>query len=178
MRPHCDFRGSGHQPQRPLETDPKESKVTRAHFAILCLFLAFKPAASQAPNENCRYDACSLRLEGTHVVRGRNEKVGSVGSFAAVSLVPLVIASSDSSVAYARVFDRNYGRGAKAVTGGSILMGVGIGVSTIQTHRVGVVGPSLVAVGAVATLWGAPKLRRAREALSRALWWNNRGLAL
>jgi hypothetical protein len=153
------------------------SLSSRPHLILAVALLLAQPAKGQRATPNCTYDTCSLRVEGTRVVRGRNEVVGRVGSLSAVRLTPLVIASSDSGVAYARVFDRDYAPGARAVAGGAFLMGVGVGVSMLRGKSARVVGPSLVAVGAVVNLWGAPKLHRALEGLSRSIWWNNRGLA-
>jgi hypothetical protein len=154
--------------------------VSRLQFALLVAALAYTPEAfSQPPSSGCEYDACSLRLEGTKLVRGRDATVGNVGLLSSVSLAPLIPASADSAIAYARVFDRNYGRGAKAVAIGGILSGVAVGLVTMrQEDLTGVkVGIPLLGAAVLVDLWGAPKLKRAQVALSRAIWWNNRELS-
>jgi hypothetical protein len=147
--------------------------LSRPYQVLLIAALAYvSPVIGQEPRATCVYDECSLRLEGTRIVRGRTQQAGRVGLLSAVSIVPLIVPSSDSGLAYASTFDHIYSRAARVTFIGTLLTAAG-GAILAKERSVGVAVP-ILATGGIAALWGLPKLRRADEALSRAIWWNNR----
>jgi hypothetical protein len=154
--------------------------VLRLRYAMLTVGLfCSRPAGGQSPNGTCGYDACSLRLEGNSLVRGQSQTVGRIGALSAVSVAPLILASSDSALMYAEMFDRNYAVSARTVAFGAVMIGAGLAMGLNDRNSRKIVEPGLVVAGAgaIVTLVGAPKLRRAQIALARAIWWHNRGLA-
>ena len=122
-------------------------------------------------------------MEGNRILRGATgERVGKLGIFSATSLSSLVSGvSSDSALAHARIFDANYGRGSTLAFVGGLTAGVALAVEharreqrlTGGTSAVFAIALSGIIIGSV----GARKVVKARDALSRAVWWHNRELA-
>ena len=140
-------------------------------------------AQASPPSPSCAYDQCALRLEGNRILRGASgEMVGKLGLFSATSLSGLVSRiASDSALAHARIFDANYGRGSILFVAGALTGGVALGVAHARSEQRLTGGTSTVFAialsGLVVELVGARKLVKARNALSRAMWWHNRELA-
>jgi hypothetical protein len=135
-----------------------------------------RPAAAQ--ERPCTWDTCSLRIQAptlttpTRLVRGiDNEEVVKLGL-----LEPAVapwVALSDSAVAYARVYDVQFDRGSLISLAGTIIA-IGAPIimdGTMQKIAFTGVGIGFSVVGGIIT-------NRANEALSKAVWWYNRELAL
>ena len=131
----------------------------------------------------CTYDSCSLRLELFEVKRGAgNERVGRFGMFGRTAMTPLVLQTSDSAMAHARLFDREYSRGLKLTWAGLLITAPTL--AALMHHSNGrddFDGTSIalaggVLVGTFIETIGTNKLRNAQKALSRALWWHNREL--
>ncbi len=124
------------------------------------------------------YDAKALRIEShlgdLRIVRGvSGPAVASIGTFRKVDLAKLV-APSENAVREAREFERNERRGAIAATVGGILVGASIAISTRTGPSWGLV--SAEAAGTGLLVFGAVRLNRAYNALSRSIWWYNRDL--
>lgn len=131
----------------------------------------------------CTYDLCALRQEGSRVIRGvQGEQVVRLRLFGATRLTPLISGVSDSAVAHARVFDRNYTRGTAMLWSGIALVPLAMyfPLKRMDEGRAfAAVDVALVAMavsGVVLEFWGAKKIDQARRALGRAIWWNNRDL--
>jgi hypothetical protein len=130
----------------------------------------------------CAYDQCALRLEGNRILRGAaGERVGKLGVFSATSLSGLVAGvPSDSALAYARIFDANYGRGSTFAFIGALTAGGALAVEHARREQRLTGGTSAVFAialsGVVIEFVGVRKIVKARDALSRAIWWHNREL--
>lgn len=124
------------------------------------------------------YDSRALRIEsswsGMRVIRGAEGPVeGTVGMFRSFDVEKLVN-SSPEAVAEARSFRRN--RRAASVVGalGAAVFSVGVVSSANFSNNAAT--PMLVIAGGGAMVWAANRLNTAYGALSRAVWWHNRGL--
>jgi hypothetical protein len=126
----------------------------------------------------CTYDECALRLEGPRLLRGiQGIQVGRLTLWSGPRLTDLV-STGDSAREYARRFDANYSWGSRfAFVGGLFFAAVGV------DHLRGYQGTmrrehqlELAISGGALLLVGGLKLRRANEALSRAMFWHNRDL--
>ena len=126
----------------------------------------------------CPYDECALRLEGPRLLRGvQGVPVGRLTLWSGPRLTDLV-STSDSARAYARRFDANYNWGSRLSFVGALFLAA-VGVDHLRGYQgtmrrehqleLGISGGALL-------LAGGFKLRRANEALSRAMFWYNRDL--
>lgn len=171
---------------------PKRERDVRLSSIAALLVLTVLPTAlaraqgdvGNAPNRGCSYDACALRLEGAHLVRGlRGERVGRIGLFRFTRIEPLIAVPSDSAIAYARLFDREYRTGTLMFWTGVIVPQVALAFLLKrheQNSRFEPVDGVLtgLAFGGIAVEYVAlKKMSRAGRALGRAIWWNNRDLA-
>jgi hypothetical protein len=140
-------------------------------------------AQVSSPSPSCAYDQCALRLEGNRILRGASgERVGKLGVFSATSLSDLVSGvPSDSALVHARIFDANYGRGSTLAFAGTLTAAVALGVAHSRREQRLTGGTSTVFAiavsGTVIQFVGVRKIVKARDALSRAIWWHNRELA-
>jgi hypothetical protein len=142
-------------------------------------------ALTQARTDStaCSYDACALRQEGSHIVRGMaGERVGGIGFFGALRLEPIV-STSDSARANARIFDRDYRQGTAFMWTGAAISIIPFvfysqpsSFSEPDSRRDAALIASALS-GLVLEIWGSRKVERARRALGRALWWYNRELS-
>jgi hypothetical protein len=148
----------------------------------LVLSLSSLPVRAQRIEPSaCTYDECALRIESGNLVRGvSGKKVERLGFFFS-SEIAKHVATSDSALRYARMYERNH-------SPGTVLLFVGEGAA------LGALGwfegqwkgsfPSMtptrsaIAIGGVALmLYGASKMNKAGRGLARAIWWYNRDLA-
>lgn len=139
---------------------------------------------SNVPNRMCPYDLCALRMEGAHLVRGvHGERVGKISLFRFTRIEPLFMTPSDSAIGYARVFDRDYPTGVLMYWTGVIVSPAALAFvlkrreqdSRFATRDGVLIGVAIA--GIALEFGGVKKMLRARRALSRAIWWNNRDLA-
>jgi hypothetical protein len=134
------------------------------------------------PSPACAYDQCALRLERNRILRGvSGERAGKLGVFSATNLAALVSrVPSDSALAHARIFDANYGLGSRLLFVGGLTAGVALGVEHARRQQKLLGGTSTMFAiafsGVVIEFVGARKVVKARDALSRAIWWHNREL--
>jgi hypothetical protein len=85
------------------------------------------------------------------------------------------VVQSDSALAEAKVFERDYQPGEIAAALGIAMLGAGIGASHIP-HINTVIPSALTTVSVMLIVYGGTKLESAYRALSKAIWWYNRDL--
>lgn len=125
------------------------------------------------------YDENALRVESRRgnlqIVRGiQSTVVARSGVFHGPKIATLV-SQSDSALAEARAFERDYGPG-QYITGlGIATLGAAIGASRIADINAAI--PTGLTIAAVALItYGGTKLENAFRSLSKAVWWYNRDL--
>ena len=142
--------------------------------ALLCLMGTTVMGA-----QDSTYDQNALRVESIRgelrVLRGaQGAVVARSGIFHAPRLAS-VVTQSDSAVAEARVFERDYQPGQYIAGLGLAMMGAAIGVSRI--HDINTLIPSGLTIASVALIvYGAGRLESAYRALSKSIWLYNRDL--
>ena len=125
------------------------------------------------------YDENALRVESRRgdlqIVRGiQGTVVARAGLFHGPKVANLV-SQSDSALAEARVFERDYGPGQYIAALGIATLGAAIGASRIaDINAVIPTGLTIVSVSLITI--GGTKLENAYRALSKAVWWYNRDL--
>lgn len=151
----------------------------RARFFVRCAVAVFPAVAPAQVDTTSSYDASALRVESRwgdlRIVRGSSGAVvGKIGTFRSVDLTKLV-GRSDSALKQAREFNRNHGPGSWASAIGGIALGVCLAISAHNDDASwGLISTEVAATGLV--LYGAIRLNRAYNALSRSIWWYNRDL--
>lgn len=149
---------------------------------LTCLFLTgvllLHPALLRAQKAAsvCSYAECSLRLEGTRLIRGADLVIGRTTLTGMPRLASLV-ASTDSAQRYAQTFDRLYPRSRWVLLTSGALAGLALGIALDRVDAperdfVLALGSSSAILGGVG--WYLD--RRATRALGRALWWHNGAL--
>lgn len=150
-------------------------RVTRVLFVAQLLITGASAMAAQEPS----YDESALRVESRQgnlrIVRGvEGTVVSRAGMFHGPKVASLVM-RSDSALAEAKVFERDYQPGQWLAALGIATLGAAIGSYRIHDInpfiQVGLTATSFTAIG-----FGAKKLDRAYRALSKAVWWYNRDL--
>ena len=142
--------------------------------ALLCLMETTVMSA-----QDSTYDQNALRVESIRgelrILRGaQGAVVARSGIFHAPRLAS-VVTRSDSAVAEARVFERDYQPGQYIAGLGLAMMGAAIGVSRI--HDINSLIPSGLTIASVALIvYGAGRLESAYRALSKSIWLYNRDL--
>ena len=152
--------------------------------ALLATLVATTAGAQMATRPAlCTYDSCSLRQELFEIKRGAgNERIGRFGMFGRTAMTPVVLQTSDSALAYARVFDREYNRGVKMIWTGIVITAPAMTALLARTEKgheldgVNIALGTVVLGGTVIEGIGGFKMRSAQKALSRAIWWHNRDL--
>ena len=105
-------------------------------------------------------------IQGTVVARS--------GVFHAPKIAGLVT-RSDSALAEAKVFERNFGPGQYLTAIGIATLGAAIGAWRIPDINAAIpTGLTIVSVSLIT--YGGTKLESAYRALSKAIWWYNRDL--
>ena len=166
--------------------------MQRAVLLLVAVACVCTPLSAQAPVTGERevaaaaaYDAGALWVERGRILRGRNaERVGQLGWLSATRVAPLM-GASDSAQHYAAEFDRHYTPGVRWNAVGGLGAGIvavfllerGDGVKeTVDAGDWVMLGG--LAVSIVVGDYGARRIRRARHALVRAIWWHNREFAI
>ena len=141
------------------------------------LMLIISPRQPMAQDRS--YDESALRLEyqtgDVAIVRGSSgPTVARIGMFPR-SKVSTLVSDSPNAVAEAKIFERDYVPGSIFTALGVAAMGAAIGTSQIADANRTV--PVILSVGSLVSLvYGARRLENAYRALSRSIWWYNRGL--
>jgi hypothetical protein len=151
------------------------SRLTLVLFVAQLLIMGASAMAAQESG----YDENALRVESRQgnlqILRGIDGKVAArAGMFHPPRLANLVI-QSDSALAEAKVFERDYEPGQWMAALGIATLGAAIGVSRIADINP-VIQVSLYTTSFAALAYGGNKLHSAYGALSKAIWWYNRDL--
>jgi hypothetical protein len=141
------------------------------------LLLSTGPIAMSA--QDSVYDQNALRAQSIRgdlqILRGaQGVVVAHSGIFHGPGLASLVT-QSDSAVAEAKVFERDYQPGQYIAGLGIAMMGAAIGASRIPDINTLIPGGLTVASFAL-IVYGAGRLESAYQALSKAIWLYNRDL--
>ena len=125
------------------------------------------------------YDSQALRFESSwgnaNIIRGaKGEVVGTVGWFRDFDVEKLVQSSPEAAAAAKDFRVSNY-RGSLVSSIGASLVAIGIVVATNNSNNAST--PVLIIAGAGGIGWGLVHINASYSALSRALWWYNRGLS-
>ena len=141
------------------------------------LFLSTGAAAMHA--QDSTYDQNALRVQSVRgdlqIVRGaQGIVVAHSGIFHGPDLIH-VVTQSDSALAEARIFERDYQPGQYIAGLGIAMMGAAIGASRIPDINTLIPGGLTVASFAL-IVYGAGRLESAYRALSKAIWLYNRDL--
>jgi len=141
------------------------------------LFLSTGATAMNA--QDSTYDQNALRVQSVRgdlqIVRGaQGIVVAHSGIFHGPDLTNLVI-QSDSALAEARIFERDYQPGQYIAGLGIAMMGAAIGASRIPEINTLIPG-GLTVVSFALIVYGAGRLESAYRALSKAIWLYNRDL--
>ena len=129
--------------------------------------------------QDSSYDENALRVESRlgdlQIVRGTSSTVVARAGLFRGPRVANLVGSSDSALAEAKVFERDYNPGMYMVAAGIALFGAAIGAGRIPDLNNGI--PSgLLASSVLLIAFGGSKLESAYRGLSKAIWWYNRDL--
>ena len=152
--------------------------MSRLNLVLFVAQLLMMEASAMAAQES-GYDENALRVESRQgnlqILRGIDGKVAARGGiFHGPDLSDLVI-QSDSALAEAKVFERDYQPGQWLAGLGIATLGAAIGASRINDINP-VIQVGLTATSFVSIAYGAKRLHSAYGALSKAIWWYNRDL--
>jgi hypothetical protein len=145
----------------------------------LCAAQLLSLGATAMSAQDLSYDENALRVESRmgnlQIVRGvQGTVVARTGVFRGPRVANLVV-QSDSALAEAKVFERDYQPGEIAAGIGIAMLGAGIGVSRIPDIN-SFIPSALTTAGVILIAYGGSKLESAYRALSKAIWWYNRDL--
>jgi hypothetical protein len=152
--------------------------MPRLAIALLAAQLLSVGATAMSAQDSS-YDDNALRLESQRgnlqIMRGiESTVVARSGIFHGPRIANLVT-QSDSALAQARVFERNYMPGQLIAGLGIATFGAAIGVWRIHDINPAIpTGLTIVSVSLIT--YGGSKLESAYRALSKAIWWYNRDL--
>jgi hypothetical protein len=151
------------------------SRLTPVLFGAQLLMMGANAMAAQESG----YDENALRVESRQgnlqILRGmEGTVVARAGIFHPPRLANLVI-QSDSALAEAKIFERDYEPGQWIAALGIATLGAAIGASRISDINP-VIQVSLYATSFAALAYGGNRLHSAYGALSKAIWWYNRDL--
>ena len=129
--------------------------------------------------QDSSYDENALRVESRlgdiQIVRGTSSTVVARAGLFRGPRVANLVGSSDSALAEAKVFERDYNPGMYMVAAGIALFGAAIGAARIPDLNNGI--PSGFLASSVLLIgFGGSKLESAYRGLSKAIWWYNRDL--
>lgn len=143
---------------------------------LLVLLLAVSPQILHS-QESCTYDRCALRVEVGNIVVGKDgaEKY-RLRPFSTPPRLEERLASSDSALAHYRVFTQNHVSGNVWSLIGGLTLGFGLVSGFDDTGVSTEVAIGATVVGAITSLIGSGKIRKAQNALARSVWWYNRDL--
>jgi hypothetical protein len=125
------------------------------------------------------YDQNALRVQSVRgdlqIVRGAQDVVVAHSRFFHGPKLSNLVTQSDSAVAEAKIFERDYLPGQYIAGLGLAMMGAAFGVSRI--HDINTLIPGGLTVASFALIvYGAGRLESAYRALSKAIWLYNRDL--
>lgn len=146
---------------------------------LAAALLAPAPTAAQAASrtEPCAYDACALRLWETDLLEGRDgERVGGFGFFRPPAARELLEAS-DSAAWYLDRVEETYTSGRVIWFIGQVASLAGLVMYFSADPGVQEGGLAAQTAGFLVISLGERRVTRAREAMSRAVWWYNRDVA-
>jgi hypothetical protein len=151
------------------------SRLTVVLFVALLLITGASAMAAQ----ESEYDQNALRVEShqgnLRILRGVEGTIAARAGIFHPPKVANLVSQSDSALAEAKVFERDYEPGQWITALGIATLGAAIGASRIPdinpTIQVGLYVTSFAALA-----YGGNKLHSAYEALSKAIWWYNRDL--
>ena len=151
------------------------SRLTKVFLVVQLLISGVAAMAAQEPS----YDENALRVvsrQGTmQILRGVEGIVASRSGMFHGPRVADLVAQSDSALAEAKIFERDY-QPAQWLLGTAIVsLGAAIGASRINDINP-FIQVGLTTTTFVSFAFGAKKLLTAHEALSKAIWWYNRDL--
>jgi hypothetical protein len=137
-----------------------------------------QPALSARTDSATAYDSQALRFESTwgsaDIMRGaKGEVVGTVGWFRSFDIEKLVQSSPEAAAAAKEFRVSNY-RGSLVSSIGAGLVAAGLIVAGNNSNNAST--PVLIIAGAGGIGWGLTHINSSYAALSRALWWYNRGV--
>jgi hypothetical protein len=152
--------------------------MSRLTLAFSLAHLLITGVSAMAAQESV-YDENALRVESRQgnlrIVRGiEGIVVARAGILHGPKVADLVM-RSDSALAEAKVFERDYDPGQWVLGLGISTLGAAIGASRIHDINPAIQG-SLTAASVILLAYGASKLDSAYRALSKAIWWYNRDL--
>jgi len=151
------------------------SRLTSVFFLA---YLLITGASAMAAQESV-YDENALRVESRQgnlrIVRGVEGIVVARAGILHGPKVANLVMRSDSALAEAKVFERDYDPGQWVLGLGIATLGAAIGASRIHDINPAIQG-SLTAASVILLAYGASKLDSAYRALSKAIWWYNRDL--
>lgn len=129
------------------------------------------------PRQVCSYDECALRLWSSDVLRGTEE--AKIGQFGFLRPPPLgeLFAQSDSAALHFETLEKNYTNGRAITITSRVVSLAGLVLSFSSDSAEQRWGFGLQATGFAGGWLGQRRVRRAKEALSRAIWWYNRDVA-
>ena len=142
-------------------------------------------AAAQAPGDapprDCTYASCALRLSGRTIYAGQEgREVGSFGFFAAPPLRPLV-ELSDSASHYFAIVENNHRSGRIMSFAGTGMVYLAWGLLRAWDHRTFQTSDWITlgvgVAGMAGSIVGYRRTHRARDALTKSIWWYNAALA-
>ena len=141
------------------------------------LVLSLEATAMSA--QDSIYDQNALRVQSVRgdlqIVRGAQDVVVAHSGIFHGPRLASVVTGSDSAVAEARVFERDYQPGQYIAGLGIAMMGAAIGASRI--HDINTLIPGGLTVASFALIiYGAGRLESAYRALSKSIWLYNRDL--
>ena len=152
--------------------------MSRLTLAFFLAHLLITGASAMAAQESV-YDENALRVESRQgnlrIVRGVEGIVVARAGILHGPRVADLVMRSDSALAAAKVFERDYDPGQWVLGLGIATLGAAIGASRIHDINPAIQG-SLTAASVILLAYGASKLDSAYRALSRAIWWYNRDL--
>lgn len=150
-----------------------------AALVVLTLLWMPTPATTQGPSmeQERAYDARALRLWDGDLLEGqKGESVARFGFFRPPAARKL-FESSDSATRYLDVVEDTYTSGRVLWFAGQIASAAGLVMSFSSDPGVQRGGFGAQAAGFVVVWLGQRRVTRAREAMSRAVWWYNRDVA-
>ncbi|MDQ6770473.1 MAG: hypothetical protein M3Z54_10855 [Gemmatimonadota bacterium] len=152
--------------------------MSRLAVALCAAQLLMAEATAMGAQES-GYDENALRVESRlgnlRIVRGiQGTVVARTGVFRGPRVANL-LTQSDSAVAEARVFERDYLPGEIAASLGIATLGAALGAARIPDIN-SAIPSGLTAASVILIAYGGSKLESAYRALSKAIWWYNRDL--
>jgi hypothetical protein len=157
-------------------------RLITALLASLFAVADLRAQSDSISTAGCTYDACALRQEGNVIRRGlAGDRVAKMGFFSATELSSFV--RGDSANLFASSFNKEYRKGMRLVWLGLVATEVPLLIAYDRSqrgHSFDATHGALVGTavgGLVINQLGWRSLKRARSAVSKAIWWHNRGLS-